>query len=481
LSGSPGRLALPCLILLWLSAGAAAPPPYRSQEIRIPTAAKSWHFWPPSGFADIDHKGRYDLLAVGWVENRLWIYRQQASGFPGTPDQALELPAQTAWIAPRDVAPAPGDELLFSTATGLVYLEQAGGLFDPRPHRLIAASQVFTADTPPVLALRTNLIDAANTTIPVITADQVVPYQRTRGGQWHPASPLALKPTQAQWLTLQQDWTFAGRPSYHAQLRQVFRTHSETNQQKKAEHPTLAKFIEETKKEPPWQLHGLEYEDLDGDGREDVAAWQCSGDLNITTQIIMFLRGADGHLPEPPTQVLRCRGLPVAHGPRQELSPICDLDGNGTRELVLMAPKTTITSWSSLVDMAVSRGVDWALTIRTLRGGAYAHSPDASLEISTALPEERGFQDLLWIEGDFNGDGRRDVLVKRSAREWNVFLSAAGGRWFDRKPGLTFEIPFEGLFDIRDLNQDGISDLVAAPWEEPRLLIFLSQGKGRGP
>jgi hypothetical protein len=62
-----------------------------------------------------------------------------------------------------------------------------------------------------------------------------------------------------------------------------------------------------------------------------------------------------------------------------------------------------------------------------------------------------------------------------------VWLSAAGGRWFDRKPGLTFEVPFEGAVEIRDLNQDGFADLVAAPWDEPRMVIFLSQGKERRP
>ncbi len=104
--------------------------------------------------------------------------------------------------------------------------------------------------------------------------------------------------------------------------------------------------------------------------------------------------------------------------------------------------------------------------------------------MTTMLPDEQGPQRLFLIDGDFNGDGRRDVLVKRSPTQWDVFLSSTNGSRFTPQPGLTFEIPIEGAFEIKDLNGDGVSDLVAHAGDEPRLFIFLSQShrtKGSNP
>jgi uncharacterized protein YcgI (DUF1989 family) len=57
-------------------------------------------------------------------------------------------------------------------------------------------------------------------------------------------------------------------------------------------------------------------------------------------------------------------------------------------------------------------------------------------------------------------------------------LSSARG-WFAPKPGFSFEIPQDGNFEIRDLNGDGVSDLVVQVWDEPTIHVFLSQRKLR--
>jgi len=58
--------------------------------------------------------------------------------------------------------------------------------------------------------------------------------------------------------------------------------------------------------------------------------------LGLSTDVYVFLRGADDKLPERPTQILHCRGIPIPIGSTFRSSPIADLKGDGTYELVLM-------------------------------------------------------------------------------------------------------------------------------------------------
>ena len=101
---------------------------FRATTITIPTKTHGWTARTMSLFGDIDNDGRADLLAVGPAENTLWVFRQRASGFGATPDQAIVLPPQTAWIALCDVDAHPGVELVLSTASGLFYLRQDDGV-----------------------------------------------------------------------------------------------------------------------------------------------------------------------------------------------------------------------------------------------------------------------------------------------------------------------------------------------------------------
>jgi hypothetical protein len=188
----------------------------------------------------------------------------------------------------------------------------------------------------------------------------------------------------------------------------------------------------------------------------------------------VFLRGADDRLPERPTQVLHCSGFPIQTGTNQQLSAFCDLDGDGTMELLLVSVRSVFTSSSGLLEMALSRGVDMVLNIRAFHRNGYALNPDATVEMK-AMVAPTGGENLFVVDGDFNGDGRLDLLVRRSATEWDVYLSSTRGGWFRERSELKFEIPFEGRFAIEDLNGDGVSDLAVESWEDARLCVFLSR------
>jgi hypothetical protein len=319
--------------------------------------------------------------------------------------------------------------------------------------------------------------------IPVISADHAMMHKQDSAGQWRPEKQLALHLRRSRLIAERGGWMMASNHSRSMRIQQVFLAGPEDvlPAKKEDENDAIKKIIRDMEKESAWHEHDADRVDLDGDRQEDLVLWWAGGELDPKTDIRLFLRGADNQLPEQPTQILRCRGLPIRVGPRQLVSPMCDLNGDGVCELVLVALKTTITSWSSLVDMAISRGVDWVFTIRFFNGRAYSKSPNAHIDMTTMLPAEIGVPELFLVDGDFNGDGRRDVLVKRSVNQWDVFLSSAGAGWFAAKPALTLETPMEGYFDIQDLNGDGLSDMAFYNRDEAHIQIFLSsprQNKG---
>jgi hypothetical protein len=217
--------------------------------------------------------------------------------------------------------------------------------------------------------------------------------------------------------------------------------------------------------------------DVNGDGREDLILWSTSrGKIDVKTDMYVFLRGMNQKLPEKPTQVLHCRGFPIPI--RDKVLPVSDLNGDGVGELVLLELKSNFTSVSGAVETALSHGLDWALTIRSFKQGAFSRSPDASFPVTGILSVGGSEEWPIFIEGDFNGDGRPDLLLRRSETHWNIFCSTKDGGWFATQPAMTFEAPARGSFDIKDINSDGLPDII---WQEPdesRYSIFMSPPRG---
>jgi hypothetical protein len=448
-------------------------------------------------------------------------YHQRPDGFASAPDQVIALPPQTAWVAPCDVDAHPGLELLMCTAAGLVYSRQDAGLFEAERRTLIAASQVFTNFDNPILILLSTNKAGTNDLIPVISTRQAVLYHRNSAYEWSPGPPLTLDAAHASWSARRDwrdsTWTLGPNPSHCLHVYQSLRAKPEPKRDQEPENDTIRKILDDMKKAGKANPPQIDRVDVDGDGREDLVLWQLKGYPALNTDVYLFLstlrstatedgstlrsppsavrlrrtgavtedgRGADEQLPERPTQVLHCRGFPIPFGPKHEWSPMHDLNGDGVCELVLLEFKTTVTSVGGALEMMLSHGLDWALTIRTFHGGAFSGSPDASVPVKGLLPSEVVDGWSYSIQGDFNGDGRPDLLVRRSETQWNIYFSTTDGRWFEPQPALTFDTPAQGYMEIKDLNGDGLSDII---WHEPdehRLSVFMTpthQAKGKQP
>ena len=485
------------LILLAVNTGRAGPVALSPRVITLPPNASA------PRFVDVDGDGRCDLLVLDPVQKRLFTYHQLPAGFSSAPDQAIPLPPQTAWIAIGDVDAHAGLELVMSTANGLVYSWQNAGRFEAEWRTLIEANQVFTNTDLPILIAPATKPSGTNASIPVIFARQAVLYQRNAAYEWSPGPTLSLDVERTacyvnrgdyEWLrdypgSFTEDrkrryvnrddyeWTLGRSPAHSLRVQQSFRARPEPERDREPENKAIRTILEEMEKNTEASSPGTEHADIDGDGREDLVLWQYLGKLDFRTDVHVFLRGAAGQLPGRPTQVLHCRGLPVPFGPDKELSPVRDLNGDGIYELVLLELKTTVTSPSEFLDVLLSGGAEWALTIRSFQRGAFSRSPDASVPVTMLVAVEELGEWPVWIHGDCNGDGRPDLLVRRSDTQWNIYSSTTDGSWFAPHPALTFDSPARGYLGLEDLNGDGLADLI---WREPeasRLSIFMSPSR----
>ena len=460
-------------LCLLANASQAVPMVLTPQTIALPASAGA------PLFADLDGDGLADLLVIDPVAKTLLIHRQHADGFSASPDQTMALPKQTSWATVADVDAHPGPELLFSTTTGLVYARQNGGVFETEFHTLIAANQVFTNFDVPVLAA-----PSTNDSIPVISAGQTVIYRRNSSYEWSPEPALALEVKQTTWRSAPDEWTLGSSPAHYLLARQTFGVKLTNALDKEPENEAVKKISDEIKHDSLMGYSRTNRLDVNGDGREDLVLWRVSGRLDFKTDIYIFLRGADQKLPPQPSQILHCSGFPIPTGSTHEPSPFVDLNGDGVCELVLLELKNSISTPSGMLDTALTHGIDWSLTVRTFSHGMFSRSADASLAVTAILPSGELEDWPLFIKGDFNGDGRPDLVVRRNDTQWNIFCSTADGSWFAPQPAMTFEAPRNGYVELRELRGDGLADII---WHEPNkagVTIFMSPPrptKGKNP
>ena len=455
-------------------------PAFKRQVIQVPISSPGWV--QPS-WKDINGDGLVDLLALVQRDKKVFIYIQNNSGLPIAPTQSIELPEGTAWITLYDINEHSGKEMLISTSEGLVYYRQNNGVFEIKPEKLIEAEQVFGDDPRPFIIEPNNRPDDMKNAVPVIFSEHTIIYKCDKNYRLNPEEQIQHEFRHSMGKFNWNSWSIGAKEADQIRIRTIAQGKSEDSELKmpEQENEYIKKMVEKTR-EKEMQACSVVRDDINGDGSEDVTLVHLVQDVDVKTNIIIFQRQKDGSLNEKPSQVLRCRGIPVKgdYPMPSHFSPYVDINKDGYPDIVMIELKDRLLSASSLVEAVVSKGLDWILSIRLFKEGkGYSNQADFKMDVTTMLPISEHFSYSINFDGDFNADGRPDLIIRRDMTQCNIYLSSLANGFYEKESKLQLEVPSQGRMSVEDLNSDGISDIYLIDYEKGRITVFLSETSQR--
>jgi hypothetical protein len=225
----------------------------------------------------------------------------------------------------------------------------------------------------------------------------------------------------------------------------------------------------------------LYWVDINRDGQLDLikstflcepsfVPWMPSGKVVVGS----YLADQQGRIPAAPQQVFR------KHDWSSPL-PMVDVDGDGYVDLVL--GYIPIDTREGLRKVVTTEKLDFTLKFHFFRPGVgFSKEPDCQRNLQPHV--DRGFfaapdnTPYFALDGDFNGDGKKDLLVRDHAEGISVSFFISREKGFSPEADLQFHCP-EPIewWEIRDLNGDGVSDLVVKIRDQNLFRIFTSPGK----
>ena len=233
-----------------------------------------------------------------------------------------------------------------------------------------------------------------------------------------------------------------------------------------------------------WDWSWYCWVDINRDGRVDLIKntslsepWFIPGTYSGKVLIQVYTADEQGRIPAQPQQVFRKNDWVNS-------IPVVDVDGDGCLDLVLGYSK--FDSREGYRKAFTAKQLDFTLHLRFYRPGeGFPEKPDCDVDLLISLdhpsidltyPRGRYFETFVNLLGDFNGDGRRDLLVRDRADRISVYPFVSRQAGFAKTAGASFRYtdPIDQL-QIADLNNDGVSDLILKLNKKDIFRVFLSR------
>ncbi|MBL4850384.1 MAG: VCBS repeat-containing protein [Planctomycetes bacterium] len=211
----------------------------------------------------------------------------------------------------------------------------------------------------------------------------------------------------------------------------------------------------------------LVIEDIDGDGRVDVS----STHVGQGTTRLYRNKGNLAEAFTKPDLTVRAKGVTF-------FSYYVDLDGDKRLDLIL--PRIDKVNVWTILKVLVSRSVPVEMLVYYQRpDGSFESEPDfvREVDVPVALNSKGdrvrfGSSVVVAIDGDFDGDGKKDLLLREDDTTLGIYRGLAG-RELEEDASTTVEVPSAEEYQfclplISDLDSDGNSDLILRYWSWDR-------------
>jgi hypothetical protein len=447
-------------------------------------------------FCDLDGDRLKDLVLID-EPNLLVFYQDAERGFAGKPDQVCHLGSQPALLWAAQLGPQ-AQSLLVMTSAGVAELDFTNRS-GPAVRRPIIDQQTIVPESleGPALAhfpLSPQMKDSAPVILVPVGSDLQV---WRRADTWQHVQTLAdaletaistfrdeLGYSKTAGLTLSLgDTTGDGRDDLIVRTSFLpeckYALYAQGGDGLFCAEPTLTWAGK-------WDWSWYCWVDINHDGRVDLIknTWLqepffIPGLLSGKVLVRVYTADAQGRIPAEPQQVFRKNDWIDA-------VPVVDIDGDGCLDLAL--GYSELNSREGFRKMVSAKQVDFILRFHFYRPGVgFPEEPDCSTNLlihidyhSTDLtyPRRRFFETFVTLLGDFDGDSKRDLLVRDRADRVSVYPFVSRQAGFAREAITSFRYtdPIDSLL-VEDLNGDHLSDLIMKLHEKGALRLFVSQAR----